>query len=79
MEEIVETDLLDDPEMAAGTIPALYVSGLAPAEHGAWPLGVPHLYERDAAHLAQYAQMAKTQQGFDAYTDRWVFGKAAAE
>ncbi len=78
-EEIVEHDLLDDPETAPGTIPGLYVTAIARAERGAWPLGVPNLYERDAAHLAQYAQMAKTQQGFDAYTDRWVFGKAAAE
>ena len=79
VEEIVDDDLLEDPEVAAGTIPGLYVTGVAPAERGAWPLGVPHLYERDAEHLAQYAEMAKSQQGFDAYTDRWVFRKAAAE
>ncbi len=79
VEEIVDDDLLDDPEMAAGTIPGLYVTAVAPAERGAWPLGVPYLYERDNAHLAKYAELAKSQQGFDAYIDQWVLGKAAAE
>ncbi len=79
VEEIVEYDLLDDPQTAAGTIPGLYVSGIAQAERGAWPLGVPHLYERDHDHMALYAEMAQTQDGFDAYVDKWVTRKAAAE
>ncbi|MGI9387825.1 MAG: CoA transferase subunit A [Methyloligellaceae bacterium] len=79
VEEIVDVDLLEDPQTAAGTIPGLYVTAVAQAERGAWPLGVPHLYERDNAHLAMYAEMAKSQQGFDSYIDEWVRGKAAAE
>lgn len=79
VEEIVEDNLIDDPEMAAGTIPALYVTGLAEAKQGAWPLGVPDLYEPDRAHLALYAEQAQTDDGFAAYLDQWVRRPAAAE
>jgi glutaconate CoA-transferase subunit A len=78
-EEIVETDLLADPQTAPGTIPGLYVTAIAKAENGAWPLGVPHVYGRDHEHLALYAEMARNQEGFDAYMDQWVIRRAAAE
>lgn len=79
VEEIVETDLLADPKIAPGTIPGLYITSIAKAQNGAWPLGVPHLYERDHEHLALYAEMARTQDGFDAYIDQWVMRRTAAE
>ena len=79
VEEIVEFDLLLDPQTAPGTIPGLYITAIARAQKGAWPLGVPHLYERDHAHLALYAQMARSQEGFDAYTDQWVMHRIAAQ
>lgn len=79
VEEIVESDLLDDPQTAPGTIPGLYITAVARARKGAWPLGVPHLYERDHAHLALYAEMARSQDGFDAYSDQWVKHRTAAE
>ncbi len=79
VEEIVEGDLLADPQTAPGTIPGLYVTAIAQAQNGAWPLGVPDVYERDNEHLAIYAEMAQTQEGFDAYIDQWVTRAAAAE
>jgi len=79
VEEIVEGDLLSDPQTASGTIPGLYVTAIAQAQNGAWPLGVPHFYERDNEHLAVYADMARTQDGFDAYIDQWVTRATAAE
>lgn len=78
-EEIVETSLLDDPLLAPGVIPGLYVSALAPAKNGSWPLGVPELYERDDDHLALYAEAARTQEGFDAYVSQRVLRQIAAE
>lgn len=78
-EEVVEDDLLADPLTAPGTLPGLYVTGIAPAKNGAWPLGVPYVYERDDAHLAQYAEMAKTKEGFNTYIDEWVVSPVAAE
>ncbi len=79
VEEIVEGDLLADPQTAPGTIPGLYVTAIAQAQNGAWPLGVPHVYERDNEHLALYAEMARNQEGFDAYIDQWVTRATAAE
>lgn len=79
VEEIVEDNLLADPELAPATIPGLYVTAIAEAKNGAWPLGVPNLYERDHDHLARYADMARTQNGFDAYLREWVTARQAAE
>lgn len=79
IEEIVDGNLLADPELAPGTIPGLYVTGIAEVKKGAWPLGVPHLYGRDNEHLALYVEMAKTQEGFDRYLSEWVHVRQAAE
>ena len=79
VEEIVEDDLLSDPALAPGTIPALYVSAIAEAKKGAWPLGLPHRYEADREHLALYASMAATQEGFDSYLSDWIHTRQAAE
>lgn len=79
VEEIVDDNLLADPKLAPGTIPGLYVSGIAEARNGAWPLGVPSLYEPDRAHLARYVEMAATRDGFDAYLEEFVLARAAAE
>ncbi len=79
VEEIVDGDLLSDPQTAAGTIPGLYITAIAKAHKGAWPLGVPHFYERDNEHLAHYAELARTQEGFNAYIDQWVTRRTAAE
>lgn len=79
VEEIVEDPLLDDPLLSAGTIPNLYITGAAEVAKGAWPLGVPDLYEPDHDHLADYAAMARTEEGFQAYLDQWVIQRAAAE
>jgi glutaconate CoA-transferase subunit A len=78
-EEIVEDDLLADPKSAPGTLPSLYVTCVAKAQRGAWPLGVPDVYERDNAHLARYCELARTQEGFDAYVDKWILRRTAAE
>jgi glutaconate CoA-transferase, subunit A len=77
-EEIVDGSLLDDPRTAAGTIPGLYVSALAEARHGAWPLGIPHGYGADEAHLARYAQQARSEDGFRQYLDEHVWQRRDA-
>jgi len=78
-EEIVDEDLLANPELAPGTIPALYVSAIAQASRGAWPLGLPNLYGRDNDHLAIYARMARDENGFQSYLEEWVLARDAAE
>jgi glutaconate CoA-transferase, subunit A len=78
VEKIHDGNLLDDPVLAAGTLPGFYVERIAVAERGAWPLPLPDYYGADAAHLAEYAQMAATTEGFADYLDRYVYEKRAA-
>jgi len=78
VEKIVDGNLLDDPVLAAGTLAGFYVESIAVAERGAWPLGLPDHYAADAEHLALYARMAATTEGFAEYLDTYVHEKRAA-
>ena len=75
-EALHDGNLLEDELLAAGTLPGVYVSGVAPAPRGAWPLAVPGLYPADDAHLAQYARAAASRQGFERYLDEHVWNRA---
>jgi glutaconate CoA-transferase subunit A len=70
VEELVEGDLLAEDESAAGTIPALYITAIAQAKSGAWPLAFHDAYPADAAELADYVRLAQTEQGFAEYLER---------
>jgi glutaconate CoA-transferase subunit A len=78
VEEVRDDDLLADEAYAAGTIPALYVSAIAEASNGAWPVGLAGRYPADTAHLAEYARLAKTEAGFQRYLDEYVRPRASA-
>lgn len=78
VEKMHDGNLLDDPMLAAGTLPGFYVESIAVAERGAWPLPLPDHYAADAEHLALYARMAATAEGFAEYLDRYVYEKQAA-
>ena len=78
VEEIHDGDLLRDPLLAAGTLPGFYVEAVAVEPRGAWPLPLPDRYGLDAAHLAEYARLAATAEGFAQYLDRYVYEKVAA-
>src|SRR5674476_930037 len=78
VEKIYDGNLLDDPVLAAGTLPGFYVESVVVAERGAWPLGLPDHYAADAEHLAEYARMAATAEGFADYLKRYVYDKRAA-
>jgi glutaconate CoA-transferase subunit A len=71
VEEVRDTDLLASEETAAGALSAAYVSAIAVAPRGAWPLRFWDLYSADEAHLALYGEMARTQAGFDDYLGRF--------
>jgi glutaconate CoA-transferase, subunit A len=72
VEEIVEEDLLANEASAAGTLSSLYVTAIAEAPRGAWPLGLAEHYVADGAHLAAYAAAARSEQGFRDYLDEFV-------
>jgi glutaconate CoA-transferase subunit A len=78
VEKIVDTNLLDDPTTAAGTLPGFYVEAIAVAENGCWPLGLPDHYGADAAHLKEYARLAATEEGFARYLEEYVHVRRAA-
>ena len=79
VEEVRPGDLLADETLAAGTLPALYVTALAEAPQGAWPLGLAGRYEPDRAHLADYARLAASEEGFAAYCAAHVTDAASDE
>jgi glutaconate CoA-transferase subunit A len=78
VEKIHDGNLLDDPLYAAGTLAGFYIDGIAVCERGAWPLPLPDHYPADAGHLALYAKMAATPEGFAEYLDQYVHEKQAA-
>jgi glutaconate CoA-transferase subunit A len=73
VEEFRTGDMLEDELLAPGVISATYVSGIARAERGAWPLGVADAYAIDDAHLAMYAKTARTRAGFEQYLRDFVW------
>ena len=78
VEKIHDGDLLRDPVLAAGTLPGFYVEAVAVAPRGAWPLPLPDHYGIDAAHVAEYARLAATADGFAEYLDRYVHERVPA-
>lgn len=59
VERVEDRDFLADPETAAGTIPSLYISAIAEAPDGAWPVGLDGAYAPDAAALGAYVREAR--------------------
>jgi glutaconate CoA-transferase subunit A len=78
VEKLHDGNLLDDPLLAAGTLAGFYVETVAVAPKGAWPLGLADHYPVDAAHLAEYARLAASADGFARYLDQHVHAQRAA-
>lgn len=75
VEEVTETNLLEDDRLAAGTIPALYISAIGRVPGGARPVGLRGRYEADRAHIRAYAEAAATEAGFRRYLDEHVLNE----
>jgi glutaconate CoA-transferase, subunit A len=67
VERIVERNLLESEDSAAGVLPSLYIDTIAVAARGAWPLALWDEYPADEAEIARYAAMARNDEGFRAY------------
>jgi len=78
VEAISEHDLFDDAKLVPGVVPAIYVSRIAIAKQGAWPIGLPGHYGADDAALLRYVQSAKTDEGFGRFLDEWLNEAATA-
>ncbi len=72
VEKFVDEDLMGNEASAAGTLSSLYVSAVAEAPRGAWPLGLAEDYAPDGAHLTAYAEAARSEQGFRDYLGQYV-------
>lgn len=82
VEGFYDGDLLEHDTYAAGTVPALYIEAVALAERGAWPCGFWYRDEPvDGDHLRTYARVSRTDEGFQDYIQKTVYGGrlAAAE
>lgn len=71
-EEKKPGNMLEDELLAPGVLSSVYVTAVAPASKGAWPLGVAGVYGIDDAHVQKYARLAKTQEGFASYVEEFV-------
>lgn len=78
VEKIQDESLLASEATAAGTLPGFYVTALTRAEMGAKPLGLVDHYAPDADEIAAYAHEARSEEGFNAYMQRNVFGAQEA-
>jgi glutaconate CoA-transferase subunit A len=72
VERIVERNLLETEDSAAGVLPSLYVDKVAVAPRGAWPLPLWGEYPTDDAEVARYAAMARSEEGFRAYLSSFL-------
>ena len=78
VEKVYDGNLMEDTALSAGTVPGFYVDTVALAPRGAWPLPLLDHYPADGVHLAEYARLAATAEGFARYLDQYVFVKKAA-
>ncbi len=58
VERVLDVNFFDREEIVSGVLPSLYVTDVAIAEKGAWPLGLDEEYLVDGAAIARYAQGA---------------------
>ena len=63
VEEIVEGNLLEDPARGGAVLPSIYVSAIAVAKRGAWPLAFSDLYPMDDAAIGRYMTLARSAEG----------------
>ena len=78
VEEIVEGNLLDDPARGGAVLPSIYVSAIAVAKRGAWPLAFADLYPMDDAAIGRYMMLARSAEGIAQFLTEWDTGVQAA-
>lgn len=72
VERIVDRNLLESENSAAGVLPSLYVDAIAVAAGGAWPLALWDEYPADEAEITRYAAMARSEDGFRGYLSAFL-------
>lgn len=72
VEAISEENLLADEARAAGVIPSIYISRIALAIRGAWPVRFWDQHPEDETALQLYARMARSAEGFNEWVGEWM-------
>jgi glutaconate CoA-transferase, subunit A len=78
VEEIVDGNLLEDAARSGSVLPAIYVTAVAIAKRGAWPLAFADVYPMDDAAISRYMTLARTPEGFVQFLVEWDTGARAA-
>ncbi len=78
VEEIIDGNLLEDPARGGAVLPAIYVSAIAVAKHGAWPLAFADQYPTDDAAISRYMTLARSAEGVAQFLAEWDGGAQAA-
>ena len=79
VEHIIEGSVFDNPATAAGSVPAIYVDGIAVLAQGAAPVGLPEHYVPDGDQIKRYASAALSDEGFADFVRDWLQVNAAAD
>lgn len=76
VEALSEESLLADEARAAGVIPSTYITHIAVAQRGSWPIRFWEQHPEDEIALKLYAKMARSSEGFDAWVAEWMAAPA---
>jgi glutaconate CoA-transferase subunit A len=71
VEEIVDYNLLEDPARGGAVLPSIYVSAIAIAKRGAWPLAFADDYAIDDAAINRYMALAQSAEGVAQFLAEW--------
>ena len=77
-EKITNDNIMDDEMLASASISSLYITGIAPAPGGAFPLAMPGHYEMDRGVVEEYAQASGSGDKFQRWLGEYVFAKFIA-
>lgn len=78
VEEVRPGNFLEDRLLSAGTIPSIYVGGIAEAKVGAAPIAMWSHHPIDDAFMRAYVEAARTEAGFARMLDRLLGAERAA-
>ncbi|MEM7190430.1 MAG: CoA transferase [Pseudomonadota bacterium] len=78
VEKVIEGSLFETENTAAGALASFYISAIAEAPQGAWPMGLTDIYPPDADALRHYVAMAGTEGGFLDYLAEQGIGERPA-
>ena len=79
VERIIEGSVFDNPATAAGSVPAIYVDGIAVVAQGAAPVGLPENYVPDGALIRRYVSAALSEEGFAGFVREWLQANAKTD